>query len=444
VSDTAAPTGSISEHRKVWRLAGPIILSNVTTPLLGAVDTAVVGHLPDPANIGAVALGATVFSFLYWGFGFLRMGTTGFTAQAFGRGDGVALRTEIGRALLLGAALGLALIVLQAPIGGVALRLLQASAGVEDLTAAYYDIRIWSAPAVLANYVVLGWLLGVQRAGAALVVQLVTNGVNMALDLWFVLGLGWGVPGVAAATLIAECGGAAVGLVLVARHLRTLPGGWPLAQLFDPAGLRQLFAVNLDIFIRTLCLIFGFALFTAKSATLGDRVLAANAVLMHFNSIAAYGLDGFAHAVEALAGGAIGARDRRAYRDAVRTSTLWALLVAGLLVAAYALAGPLLIDVMTGIAAVREIARDFLPWAVVMPLIAVWAFQLDGIYIGATRTVEMRNAMLITTVAYVAALAVLLPWLGNHGLWLALMVFMAARGLTLGYWFPRIERAIAS
>jgi MATE family multidrug resistance protein len=440
---TATPTQGTPGHRDIWRLAGPIILSNLSTPLLGAVDTAVMGHLPDAAYLGAVAVGSVIFSFLYWGFGFLRMGTTGFTAQAHGAGDRDELRACLGRPLLLAVGLGLLLILLQWPIGMAAFALMDASTQVEDFAGTYFEIRIWSAPFALTNYAVLGWLLGTQRARHALALQVVLNGVNIVLDLLFVVGLGYAIAGVAAASLIAEIVAAGLGLALCARLLRREGGAWSRARLLDRDRLVNLFRVNRDIFLRTLSLIFAFAYFTAKGAEMGETTLAANAVLQQFQNILAFGLDGFAHAAEILVGSAVGARDRRAFRGAVTTSTIWAALLALIFAGVLVLAGPALIALFSDIDAVREAARTYLPWMIASPFVSVWAFQLDGIFIGATRTRAMRNAMLASVAFYVLAVGVLVPWQGNHGLWLALLLFLGARGITLAAAYPALEHTLA-
>ncbi len=437
-----APVGGW--HRRVWALAGPIMLSNLSTPLLGAVDTAVVGRLPDAAYIGGVAVGAIVFNFLYWGFGFLRMGTTGFTAQAFGAGDTDELRATLARPLILATGLGLMLIVLQAPIGWLAFSLMDASAEVEGFARAYFDIRIWSAPAALTNYALLGWLLGTQRTRAMLLLQVTLNGINIVLDIVFVVGLGWGIEGVALASVIAEFIAVALGLAIVARALRQAGGGWDRARLIRRDRLVALFRVNVDIFLRTLALIFAFAYFTAKGAVLGDVTLAANAILMHLQVFMAYGLDGFAHAAEILTGGAVGARSRAAFPQAVWVSTVWALGLAVVMAAVYGLAGPAIIRLFTVLPEVRAVAVDFLPWVVVSPLVSVWSFLLDGIFIGATRTGAMRNAMALSVLAYLAACALLIPALGNDGLWLAFLIFMAARAVSLAAAYPRLERAVTA
>ena len=446
----AAPTPSARPgagegrwNARVWRLAGPIMVSNISTPLLGAVDTAVMGHLPDPAYIGAVALGAIIFNFLFWGFGFLRMGTTGFTSQAHGAGDRAELRAALVRPLILAVALGAALIALQVPIGALAIQLLDASATVEGLTHDYYAIRIWSAPFALANYVLLGWLLGTQRAFTVLLLQVVLNGINIVLDLVFVIGLGWGIEGVAFASLLAEMAATFLGLALVAKPLFRDKAPLEWAHVAARERLLALFRVNADILVRTLCLISAFAYFAAQGAQMGDLVLAANAVLMQFLSVTAYGLDGFAHAAEVLAGSALGAGSRRAFRQVVKVSTLWALGMALLAGLVFLTAGRPLIGLLSNIPEVRATAAAYLPWMIVSPVISVWSFLLDGIFIGTTRTGEMRNAMIASLAVYLVACWLLVPALGNHGLWLAMMIFMAARAISLGAYYPRIERGIA-
>ena len=434
-----APAGGW--HRRVWALAGPIMLANLSTPLLGAVDTAVVGQLPDAAYIGGVAIGAIVFSFLFWGFGFLRMGTTGFTAQAHGAGDRDELRATLLRPLILALGLGTLLIALRAPIGMLAFDLLEASPEVETQAASYYEIRIWSAPAALVNYTVLGWLLGIQRARSALVLQVALNGVNIVLDLVFVIGLGWGIEGVALASLIAETGAAALGIAVVGRAVARGGGRWNWSRLRRRDRVVALFRVNLDIFLRTLALIFAFSYFTALSAKMGDITLAANAILLHLWTMMAYGLDGFSHAAEILAGSARGARSRAAFLGAVRSATIWGFGCAVVVALAYVALGPRIIGLFTVLPEVRATAEAFLPWIVLSPLVSVWSFLLDGIFIGTTRTAAMRNAMAVSVLAYLSACWLLVPTLGNHGLWLAFTLFMAVRAVTLAVAFPRLLRA---
>ena len=437
----AAPRRHETAFARVFRLAAPIIVSNVSVPLLGAVDTAVVGHLPDPAYLGGVAVGSTIFSFLYWGFGFLRMGTTGFVAQARGSGDDAEVRAVLGRALLTAAALGLLLIALQWPIRAVSLGLVGASPAVDDSAAAYVAVRIWSAPATLANYALLGWLFGMQRPRTALALLVFTNGLNIALDLWFVVGLGWGVQGVAGASVIADYAASGLGLWLI---LRSLPGraGWERTRLFERVRLFALLRVNRDIFLRTLCVVFAFAWFTVQGARLGDLTLAANAVLLNLQSIMAYGLDGFAFAAEALVGGAVGSRDRPAFSAAARAAVLWSLGLATVLAVMYAAFGSAIVALFTDLPEVRATAAIYLPWMVASPLVSVWSYVLDGVYVGATRTAEMRNGMAIALGVYLVIAQLLVPAWGNHGLWLAFLVLMLMRAATLGVWLPRVLRSV--
>ena len=427
-------------HRSVLRIALPVMLSNVSTPLIGVVDTAIVGRIPDPVYIGAVALGALVFTFVFWAFGFLRMGTTGLTAQALGAGDGEELAAGLGRALLIAAVVGGVLIALQWPIREMAFGLIEGSERVEALARRYFDIRIWAAPATLANYALLGWFIGLGRTDIGLVLQLVLNLANIALDAWLVLGLGLDVRGVALGTLIAEYLAAAVGLFIAVGYMRRHGAQLRLARLLLADRLRRTLAVNRDIMIRSLALILVFVWFMAEGARHGDVTLAANAVLMQFVSMSAYFLDGLAFAAEALVGRAIGERNRTALAAAVRLTSVWAVVVAVLVSVVYLLAGPWLIDALSTDSATRGAARIYLPWAALAPLAGVWAFQLDGIFIGATRSAEMRNAMLVSLLVFLVAWWLLRPW-GNHGLWAALYVNYLARTLTLGCYYPALARS---
>lgn len=424
----------------MWRIAAPMILSGLSTPLLGLVDTAVMGHLPDARFLGAVAVGAMVIQFLFWAFGFLRMGTTGEAAQAAGAGDGDRLRAVLGRALLLGAGLSALLLLFQGPLLALALALVKAGPAVSAEASVYLHIRIWAAPAALANYALWGWFLGVQAPHAPLALMLTINGANVALDLLLVVGLGMQTAGVALASLISEYLGLALGLVLLRGQLGRHPGRWRGGALFDGAALRATMTLNADIFLRTLGLMFALAFFTAQGARLGDAVIAANAVLMNFQTFMAYGLDGFAHAAEALTGRALGAGDRRGFRRAVAAAGLWSLFTALGFFVVYLLAGEAIIGLLTDLPAVRAEAARYLPWLVASPLVSVWAFLLDGVFIGATRGAALRNAMLVCVfLIYLPAWYLLRP-LENHGLWLALLLFLAGRGLTLVWAYARIAR----
>lgn len=427
-------------HARVLRIAGPIVLSNATVPLLGAVDTGVVGQMGQAAPIGAVGIGAVVLASLYWVFGFLRMGTSGLAAQAHGAGDGAERTAVLLRALIIGAAAGGLFILAQPVLFWAAFRIAPATVEVEALARDYLLIRIWGAPATIALYAVTGWLIALERTKGVLVLQLWMNGLNIGLDLWFVLGLGWGVPGVALATLIAEWTGLALGLWLCRDAFGAGLAG-ALARLADRVALVRMASVNGDILIRSVLLQGSFTAFLFLAAGFGDATLAANQVLMQFLSITAYALDGFAFAAESLVGQAVGLRSVAQVRRAAVVTSQWGAGGAIVLAATFALGGPAIIDLMTTAPDVRETARLYLPWMMVAPLIGVASWMFDGIFIGATRTADMRRTMMLSVGLYAAALAVLVPAAGNHGLWAALMVLNLARGITMARRYPAVERA---
>jgi len=444
IGEIHTPTLPVRWHRRVLTLAFPIVLANLTQPILGAVDTAVAGHLTDASYLGGVAIGGLFFNFVFWGFGFLRMGTTGLVAQAHGAGNRDELRNSVVRALLLAAAIGAFVLVVQQPLIGYALRLLGGSDAVQRHAGIYCHARIWAAPLALGNYVVLGWLLGTQRVRLALLSQVFINSVNIVAVLLYVYAFDWGVAGIGAATATADALGFVLGLALL-WHGR--PRGLPAlnrATLFDAAALKRLVALNRDIFVRTLCLLASFGWFAHLGARQGDATLAANALLLNFQTFMAYGLDGFAHAAEALVGAAIGARDRHAFRQAVKVTALWSALGALGFAFVYWGAGAWIIEKLTDQAAVRAAAETYLPWAALSPVISVWGFLFDGVFIGATRTRELMVSMVMSLAVFVAASSPLLALHGNHGLWAALLMFMAARGVTLARYLPRVARGIAA
>ncbi|WP_420586597.1 MATE family efflux transporter [Ruegeria sp.] len=436
------PSSAPLTHKRVLKIAVPIVLSNATVPILGAVDTGVVGQMGQAAPIGAVGMGAVILASIYWIFGFLRMGTTGLAAQARGAGDTAETGALLMRGLLLGGTAGLFFILIQFWLFWGAFALSPASPEVEALTRDYLQIRIWGAPATIALYAVTGWLIAVERTRGVFVLQIWMNGLNIVLDLWFVLGLGWGVEGVAIATLIAEWTGLALGLYLC----RDAFGGdqwrnWP--RIFDGARLRRMMQVNGDIMIRSVLLTGAFTTFLFVGSDLGDVNLAANQVLLQFLEITAFALDGFAFSAEALVGSAVGAKNRSQVRRASIMASQWGVGGALALGAVFYLAGPALIDLMSTSPEVRLAAREYLIWAALAPAIGVASWMFDGIYIGATWTRAMRNAMIQSVAIYVVALFVLVPMLGNHGLWAALMVLNIARGVTMGWRYPKLEAQVA-
>ena len=427
----------LPEDRDVWRIAAPMILSNVSVPLLGMVDTGVVGHLESPAYLGAVAIGATIFGFLYTGMNFLRMGTTGIAAQRYGAEDNDGLRVSLGQALIVSLLVAVVLLALQLPIGKFALSLIGAEPDVEAFAAEYFSIRIWSAPGTLANYVIIGWFLGLQNARVPLLIFLTVNITNIVLDLVFVLQLGMKVDGVALASVIAEYTGMLVGLGFAARALRERSGHWPLARLFNVRAYAAFFAVNANLFVRTMALMFAFGFVTAMGARLGGVVLAANAVLMNLQNLTAFALDGFAHAAEALVGKAVGQQRRDVFERSVSLALKWSMIFAVGFCLLYVAIGPALIRLLTDLPDVRSAAMQFLPWLIISPLISVWSFLYDGVYVGATRAREMRDIMIISTFVVFLPAWYLLQGLGNHGLWLAFTLFMASRGIGMHIWYRR-------
>jgi len=430
-------------RRRIVELAWPIVLANSAVPLLGLVDTAVIGNAGNVAELGAVALGALIFSFVFWGFGFLRMGTTGFTAQAAGRGDSAEVRATFARALLLALGLGTLLLTLQVPIRWAALELLGATLEVEGFTRAYFDIRIWAAPASLGVFVVLGVLVGLGRTRTVLVTQLWMNGLNIVLDILFAGVLGWGVEGIALGTAMAEWSTLLLGVWLLVRVLREERADdeawWPRDRILDPAAARATLGANADIMIRTLFLLLGFGWFANQGAIFGDRILAANHVLLQLVNLSAYLLDGYAHATEILVGRAFGARTREAFDRAVRLSTELAAVSALGLALLAVLAGPWAITMLTDLEPVRETARAFLPWTAIYISLSFAAFQLDGIFIGATGTAAMRNASVVSCLLFVTTSLSLIPGLANQGLWLAFVLFVVYRAIALGLAFPRLR-----
>ncbi len=431
-------TSSNVSHRRVLAVALPIVLSNATVPILGAVDTGVVGQLGEAAPIGAVGIGAIIITAFYWMFGFLRMGTTGLTSQAFGAGRHGEVAALLTRALMIGGAAGVAIIALQLPLFHLGFMASPASAEVETLARDYMGIRVWSAPAAIALYGITGWLIAQERTRAVLVLQLWMNGLNILLDLWFVLDLGWGVSGVAFATVLAEWSGLALGLWLC-RAAFGVPAwrDWP--RVFDRDRLREMAALNMDIFLRSLMLEAIFVSFLMFGARWGDVTLAANQVLVQFLHITAHALDGFAFAAEALVGQALGARDRTRLRQSAIVASLWGLVCVVILAIFFAVFGGWIIDLMAKAPEVQAEARVYLIYMVAAPLIGIAAWMFDGIFIGATRSRDMRNMMAVSFAVYAVCVVILMPMIGNHGLWLALLISFVARGATLAWKYPALE-----
>jgi len=426
--------------RKAW----PIILANASVPLLGLVDTAVIGRYGSTADLGALALGALLFNFVYWSFGFLRMATTGFVAQAAGAGDEAEVRAALARPLLLGAGLGVAIWLLQWPLVAGYFAVMEASPAVAGTGADYFAARVWGAPAALALYALCGALVGLGRSRTLLAVQLLLNGLNAVLDVCLAGVLDLGARGIGLGTAIAEwttclVAAAVVWRVLRARHHDGEPF-LPWARIGDRARLRRTLAANGDIMLRTLCLLGGFGWFARQGAALGDATLAANHLLLQLVSFSAFFLDGFAYVAEAQVGHAVGARDRARFRRAVRLSSELAVATAAMLAAILWLGGGAMVRLLTTLPDVAAVALAHLPWVALYVLLSVAAFQLDGVFIGATRTRQMRNAALLSVAVFLLAAWPLTAAWGNHGLWAAFVVFVVARALAL---LPYYRRMVA-
>lgn len=426
------------------RLAVPVTLASIGVSLSGIADTAVMGRMGEPVYLSATAIGATLFSSLYWAFGFLRMSTGGLVAQAFGARDAPQQRATVLRALALGVAIGGVVLVLQAPLLALGLSAMHDAGGLHALVRDYVVVRIWSAPAVFALFVLHGALVGRQAMAALLFVQLLQTVLNVLLNIAFFAYTDWHVRGVAAATIIADTVAVAVALWLLRGLLWSVPGAGAATspRLFEPAALRRLFSLSGDLFVRSLCLTGAYFFFTAVGTRLGVTVVAANAILLQLLQFTSFFLDGLAHAAEALVGQAIGRRDRAGLRRAVRSATELSLVAAMLLCGIYALFGGVFVDAMTTDASIRSATREWLIWAVLLPLTGVGSFLLDGIFIGATRTRAMRNGMIVAVLVFIIATQWLVPRFGNHGLWAAFTLMLLVRAAGLAIVLPGVKRAI--
>ena len=432
-------------YQRVWRIAGPIVLANLSVPLLGLVDTAILGHLDDAVYLGSVALGAQLISLLFWSFGFLRMGTTGFTSRALGAHDNLAVRRTLQQSCFFGAITGLILVISQALTLPTAIALMSdSSTELSALALEYAQIRVWAAPASLVTYALVGWLIGIQNSRATMIVLVSINGLNILLDYILVVQFGLNSAGAAWASLASEYLGLVVATVLVIRELRRFPGQVPLAELFDWHTYKEMFTSSRQLFVRTLCLLFSFLFFTSQSAQLGESLVAANAILLNLLSLAAFGLDGFAFAAETLCGSAWGAANRTQFVDACRKTTVlagWIALVVSLL---FLVGQPWILALYTDLPEVITQADQVYLWLALLPLISVWSYQLDGIFIGIGATRAMQYAMLGST------LGVFLPlwWItqnqGNTGLWIALWGMNLSRALFLAAPFARLLKRPAA
>jgi MATE family multidrug resistance protein len=414
------------------------MIANLTTPVLGVVSTAAIGRLGEPTLLGGVAIASVAFDCVFWLFGFLRMGTVAFTAQVLGANDTVEVRAVLVRALLLAAVIGFALIALRTPLASLIFGLMGGSDAVTAAAKQYFFIRILSAPFMLGNYVILGWLVGQARTGIALSIQIGINLLNMALTALFVLAINKGIAGAAAATVIAETIGFIAGLS-VAYHVLAGRVGINRSILFDRIKLLHMLAVNRDIMIRTAALISAFLFFTAQGARAGDQVLAANAVLNNFLMIGSFFLDGLANAAEQLCGRTFGACDKAGFTGAVKLVLAWSAAFGVGVTLLFMIFGGSLIDVITTSPEVRLAAREFMLLAALAPACGVLAYCYDGIYIGAAWASAMRNLMLAAFATYIVAWYLLTPF-GNSGLWIALLIFLMSRGVYQALRYPTMVR----
>jgi MATE family, multidrug efflux pump len=432
--------GSRRDHTRIWAIAWPAILANSSAPIVGLVDTWAVGHLPGAVNLAAVGLGSVIFSYIFWAFGFLRMGTTGLVAQAKGRGDTDEIRRAVIRAGLLALMFGAVMIMLQDIVFGLAISAMTPPDGVTGITRDYFEIRIWAAPGTLLLYAVSGVLIGLERVRAMLVLQLILNILNGILNVTFVVGMDMGVPGVALGTLIAQWVASIAGVMVL---MRLLGAGelthWLLARAtYHIAAFKKLIVINGFIFFRTILLMTAIAMIMKTAGSMGEAEMAASHVGTQFMLLMALGLDGFAHAAEALAGAAWGQGKRENFRKWVRLTNIQAMGASLIYMALFYFGGNAITAALTDINEIQQIAARIMPMIVVMPLVAVWAYQYDGIFIGATAGAAMFGTMALGFIAYIIGLEYLVPRWGLEGLWLAYLIFQATRGMTQFMWMPKL------
>ncbi|MCP3764377.1 MATE family efflux transporter [Domibacillus sp. A3M-37] len=429
-------------HRSYLALAIPLTISTLTTPLLGAVDTAVAGHLPNPAYIGGVAIGTIIFNTMYWLFGFLRVSTSGFAAQARGANSDIQGVLALARPFFIAILIGTSFIFLQGPIEHLSLQLINPDDDVRTVASEYFSIRIWGAPFTLLSYVILGWLIGMSMIKASLLLQLFMNLTNIILTLLFVNVFDWGTAGIAVATLLSEVIACAAGFIIA---WKVSPFKWkmpPLKRIADPASLKKMMRINRDLFIRTLCLLTVFNLFTAKGTSFGTEVLAANAVLLQIHFIMAYFFDGFSNSSSILVGKAIGSRDESLYKKTVMLSCQWAAFSALFIAGCYYLWSDYILLLFTPMPSVIELAHTYQMWLILFPLSAGLGLILYGVFTGATETASIRNSMILALVLYLIAQFIFVPSYHNHGLWLAFILFSLGRSVFLALYLPKLNRTL--
>ena len=422
-----------THNREILQIALPSIVSNITVPLLGLIDAAIVGHLGAASYIGAIAVGGMLFNTIYWIFGFLRMGTSGMTSQAYGQKDEAETMRILARSMGVGMLIALALIILQYPIERIAFTLMKATPEVERLASLYFRICIWGAPAVLGLYSISGWCIGMQNSRFPMYVAITQNIVNILASLVLVYGFGMKIEGVAIGTLVAQYAGLLMALWLWTSHFKRLLPYIQLQTLLAKGAIRRFFQVNRDIFFRTLCLVAVTMYFTSAGAAQGEVILAVNTLLMHFFTFFSYIMDGFAYAGEALVGKHLGANNRPALRQMVHQLFVWGIVLSLVFTLVYGIGGKVFLGLITNEQSVITASSAYFYWVLVIPLAGFAAFLYDGIFIGATATRWMLYAMSIATIAFFLIYYGFRGAMGNHALWLAFITYLALRGIVQGF-----------
>ena len=423
----------------MWRIAAPMIISNISIPLVGITDTIITGYLDNSEFIASIAVASAIIGFFIASMNFLRMGTTGITAQRFGAGDFNGSKVVLYQALILAIAFSLIILLCQIQINAFGQFLIGANESVKYFASEYFHIRIWGMPATLINFVLIGWFIGMQDAKTPLKMVIATNLSNIILSLVFVLAFKMQINGIALASVFAEIIGMLVGLIHVKTELQKYKNIPILREILDLQSYRKILSINLSLFIRTISLIFTFAFITAQGARFGPVILGANAILMNLQNLLAYILDGFAHAAEAMVGKAIGREDQKLLQNTINICLRWSIYIAIIISIFYLIFGKNILQIMTQHEAIKEAAIEYLPWMIISPIISVWSFLYDGVFIGATRSKEMRDAMLGSLFVVFLPSWFLLKPLGNHGLWLAFTIFMISRGVSMYLFYKRTK-----
>lgn len=433
-------TNFVAMDKRIFRLALPNIITNITVPLLGMIDIAIAGHLGSVVYIGAIALGANIFNMIYWNFGFLRMSSSGFTSQALGARNFPEVMNAFIRSLAIGVGAGLLIILLQYPIGKLASSLIQSGPESIEYAMTYFRIVVWGAPAVLGMYAFKGWFIGMQNARIPMIVAITNNLLNIGLSLLFVFGFGMKIEGIALGTTLSQLISLMVAAGFWWRYYRRLRKYVRKESIWDRSAIREYFRVNSDIFVRTFLLTLVTTFFTFASSGMGESILAVNALLMQFFMLFSYFMDGFAYAGEALTGRFYGAKNREYLRWMIRRIFFWGLMVSLAAVVVYMLFPDPILHIMTNDLAIIAQTKEFMFWTVLIPIVGFAAFLWDGIFIGATASAEMRNAMILSATVFFICYFIMTPLWGNNGLWLAFILYLFVRGAAQTLWAKKALR----